>query len=304
VFAYVKGYVARVERRQLEYFLAVVDHGSFTAAAKALYVAQPSLSQAVRSLERELGADLFHRLHRGVRLTPAGEALLVPARQAIRDIATARAAVQEVVGLAGGRLDLSMLPALAMDPIAPVVGVFRARHPAVAFSIRQPEERRRVADDVRTGVAEIGIVDQAEALDELESAELCRQELLAVLPPDTDRDDTPMGWDELLDRGLIVGTPGTLVRDIVDAWGHDQGRRVRPAVELGRRESGVYFVLAGAGVAAMPGPLAQHAATLGAVLRPLAVDHSRVVWMTWRPGPLSPAADAFRRTVHEVLRKT
>lgn len=293
-----------MERRQLEYFLAVVDHGSFTAAAKALYVAQPSLSQAVRTLEGEVGAHLFHRLHRGVRLTPAGHALLAPARQAIRDIATGRAAVQEVVGLTGGHLDISMLPALAMDPIAPVVGAFRKEHPGVSFRIRQPEERNRVVDDVRTGVAELGIVEQAEGVEELQSETLSRQELIAVLPPDTRRDDTPVSWGELLERGLIAGTPGTLVRDFVDAWGTEHGTPSHPAVELGRRESGVYFVLAGAGAAAMPAPLAEHAAMLGAVLRPLATNLTRVVWMIWRPGPLSPAARSFQQTVHEVLELT
>ncbi len=51
-----------MERRQLEYFLAVVEHGGFTAAATALHVAQPSLSHAIRSLEREFGGRLFHRV--------------------------------------------------------------------------------------------------------------------------------------------------------------------------------------------------------------------------------------------------
>lgn len=290
-----------MERRQLEYFLAVVDHGSFTAAAKAVFVAQPSLSQAVRALERELGADLFHRLPHGVRLTSAGHALVASARRAIRDIATGRAAVQEVVGLTGGHLDLSMLPALAMEPIAPVVGAFRAQHPGVSFCIRQPEERHRVVDDVRTGRAEIGFVEQAERIDELESETLRRHELHAVLPPDSPHEESPATWQDLLKIGLIAGTPGTLVRDIVDAWGHQHGIPTRPAVEVGRRESGVYFVLAGAGAAAMPAPLARHAALLGAVVRPLADDISREVLMISRPGALSPAARTFRQTVREVL---
>jgi DNA-binding transcriptional LysR family regulator len=292
-----------VERRQLEYFLAVVDHGSFTAAAQALFVAQPSLSQAVRSLERELRADLFFRVPRGVLLTPAGEALLLPARQAIRDLATARAAVQQVVGLTGGRLDITMLPALALDPMAPIVAAFRHRYPDVRIAVRQPEETRRVYDDVRTGTTEMGFLDQREVLvDELETEEICRQDMLAVLPPGTERDDSPVSWEEMLDRGLIVGTPGTVVRNTVEAWAREHGRRVLPAVELGRRESGVYLVVAGAGVAAFPAPLAALARSLGAVVRPLAMNEPRVISMCWRTGPLSPAADAFRSLVREHVR--
>src|SRR5689334_24063394 len=58
-------YSARMERRQLEYFLAVVEHGGFTNAARAMYVAQPSLSHAIAALEAELGGALFHRLPHG-----------------------------------------------------------------------------------------------------------------------------------------------------------------------------------------------------------------------------------------------
>ena len=92
-----------MERRQLEYFIAVVEHGGFTAAALALHVAQPSLSHAIRALEREFGGSLFHRLPHGVVLTAAGEALVRPAQQVLRDLSTAGSLVREVLGLEGGR---------------------------------------------------------------------------------------------------------------------------------------------------------------------------------------------------------
>jgi DNA-binding transcriptional LysR family regulator len=63
-----------VDARQLEYFLAVVDHGGVNRAAAALYLAQPSLSQSIRALERDLGHQLFHRVGRRLVLTDAGQA--------------------------------------------------------------------------------------------------------------------------------------------------------------------------------------------------------------------------------------
>jgi DNA-binding transcriptional LysR family regulator len=80
--------------RHLEYFLAIVDHGGFNRAASALYVSQPSLSQAVRTLERDLGTDLFHRIGRRAVLTEAGKALIDPAREAVRSLRTARSSVE------------------------------------------------------------------------------------------------------------------------------------------------------------------------------------------------------------------
>lgn len=98
--------VARVERRHLEYFLAVVECGSFTSAARMLDIAPPSLSHAVASLERELGCDLFERLGRGVKLTLAGEALVEPAQRTLRSFALAHGAVRGAMETGFGRLSI------------------------------------------------------------------------------------------------------------------------------------------------------------------------------------------------------
>ena len=68
-----------MELRQLQYAVAVIDHGGFTRAAAAMYVSQPSLSQGVANLESELGTPLFHRVGRRVVLTAAGQAFAEPA---------------------------------------------------------------------------------------------------------------------------------------------------------------------------------------------------------------------------------
>lgn len=295
-----------MERRQLEYFLSVVDNGSFTAAAAVLHVAQPSLSQAVRTLERELGAELLHRLPRGIALTAAGEALLAPARQVMRDLRTAQSAVQEVIGLTGGRLDLAMLPALALAPLAPVLGEFRRRFPRVQIAIAQPEESAMVSDLVRTGQAELGFLNHpGETVEELEVEALCSQALMAVLPPGTRLPKgRPLSWDYLLDRGLISGTRGTLVRDLVERWAAENGRSATLAIELGRRETALYLVLAGAGAAAFPSPLATLAESLGAVVRPLSHRLPRDIALCHRRGPLSPAAAMFLAVTRGQVGKT
>ena len=105
-----------MESRRLRHFLAVADHGGFTAAAQAVYVSQPALSLAVKELEAEVGASLFIRNRRTVRLTAAGEALVGPARQVIRDLETGQAAVAAVAGLVAGNLTMASLPTLVADP--------------------------------------------------------------------------------------------------------------------------------------------------------------------------------------------
>src|SRR4051794_7752041 len=93
---------APLELNQLRYFEAVARHLHFTRAAQELNVAQPSVSQQLGKLEKELGADLFHRMKRRVALTPAGEVLLPRARRLLADLEEARAEVQELTGLRKG----------------------------------------------------------------------------------------------------------------------------------------------------------------------------------------------------------
>src|SRR3954468_917905 len=172
-----------MDLRKLELFVAVVDTGGFTAAADAVHVAQPSISLAVKELEREVGTALLVRSRHGVELTAAGSALLGPARRALRDVAIAGAAVAEVVGLRAGRLDLAALPTLAADPVAGIVGRFRGRHPEVSVGLLAPSEASDVADAVRSGRAEIGITEAGPHNAGLAEIELAAQELVVARPP-------------------------------------------------------------------------------------------------------------------------
>src|SRR6266568_2300138 len=173
-----------MERRQLEYFLAVVERSGFTSAAHALHVTQPSLSHGIACLEREVGAPLFHRLSRGATLTAAGEALVGPARQVLRDFGTAHAAVQHVAGLTAGHLDIVSLTTLAVHPLALLAGSMQQRDPRVDLRISGPPHSKAIPDMVRAGVHEIGLTDSARNLEGLESLRLRSDEMLLVLAGD------------------------------------------------------------------------------------------------------------------------
>lgn len=102
-----------MQLQQLRYFTAVADTRHFTRAAEREHVAQPSLSQQIRSLERELGAELFHRARGHITLTDAGETLLPLARRILADAETARREVQEVAQLRRGGSASAPRPASA-----------------------------------------------------------------------------------------------------------------------------------------------------------------------------------------------
>src|SRR5947208_16101449 len=99
--------------RQLHYFLAIADEGSFTRASERLLVAQPSLSQQIKSLEQELGGPLLERLPKGVRLTAAGNAFLTEARAAVTHAGRARRDARSALGLLAGDLEVATVTSVA-----------------------------------------------------------------------------------------------------------------------------------------------------------------------------------------------
>jgi LysR family carnitine catabolism transcriptional activator len=280
-----------MDLRRLRLFLAVVDHGSFTAAADVVHVAQPAVSLAVRELEAELGAPLLVRSRQGARLTPAGEALVGPARQTLRDVENAAAAVAAVTGLVAGRLDLASLPTLAADPVADLVGRFRVAHPAVSVRLGAPQDLEELADSVRAGTAEVGITEQGAANRGLVEVRLGEQELFAVSPRESPT--SALRLDRLAHVPLVLSPAGSSLRDVVDTALADAGVRAEVAVETAQRDALIPLVLAGAGTTFLPTTLARAAGQLGATVRPTTPRLRRTIVIVHREGELGPAAARF-----------
>jgi DNA-binding transcriptional LysR family regulator len=285
-----------MDLRQLSYVVAVVDHGGFTRAAEAMHVAQPSLSQAVRTLEGELGTELFHRTSRSVVLTEAGRALLEPARQALRDAANGRAAVAAIIGLEAGHLDLVCLPTLAVYPAAELIGRFRRAHPKVTVRMVEPEDADAVADRVRDGSSEVGLAELPITAADIETHALETQEYVALIPTDLHPSLTRRGQitiRSLAAQPLITSPPGTSTRRQIDEAFTATGLHATVAVETDHREAIGPLVTAGAGIAVLPRRLARDVATTGVVIADITPPITRDVGLIHRSGPLSPAARAF-----------
>ena len=281
-----------MEIAQLRYALAVVDHGTFTAAASACHIAQPSLSHAIRALERDLGVPLFHRVGRHTTLTSAGEAFVPAAREVLRSLETLRADVDAVAGLVAGRLDVVALPTLAVDPVTPLVGAFRRAHPQVTVRLANPERTTELLRRVRDGESEIGITELPAGDERIVARPLVRQELVAVLPPGTAR-TRGLDLGELARQPLVSQPAGTSLRDAIDAALASIGHAPTVAVETEQREALVALVLAGAGTAVLPRPMAEVAGRQGAVVISLRPRLWREIGIVHRAAPISPAARAF-----------
>jgi LysR family cyn operon transcriptional activator len=124
-----------VDLHFVTYFVAVVDHGGITKAAQALYISQPSLSQAIRTLERRLGATLFDRTGRRLVLTDAGRTFDLAARRILADVERAKAKVTAVRELEFGRVDVVSYSAFSIDPMVELVRRFRANFPKIVVRV-------------------------------------------------------------------------------------------------------------------------------------------------------------------------
>jgi LysR family carnitine catabolism transcriptional activator len=264
-------------------------------------VAQPSLSHAIKAVEREVGAQLFHRLSRGVKLTAAGEALLRPAQQVLRDFAAARVAVQMVSDLTAGRLDIVAQTTLAVHPLADLVGNFRKAYPAVVVGIEDPEHAAAVAEMVRNGQSELGLTEFSVPVEDLRTYELPDQEILVVLPPDTEiGPEESLTVAQVITFDLIVTPPGTNSRAILESALSGAGVPLRVAIETPHRAAIVPLVLTGAGATLLPRSMAEDAARQGARIATLDPPVVHRVQLLWRREPLSPAGRAFVRMVMEA----
>lgn len=144
-----------MELRHLRYFVAVAEELSFTAASVRLRLAQPSLSQQIRDLEREVGTSLFVRTSRRVELTAAGAAFLKDAR-AILAQAGAAAAQARAIGLGQlGTLDIGMTGSVLLGPLGSLVASFSAQFPKVTLRLHEmsPHQQQEALRTRRTDIS-------------------------------------------------------------------------------------------------------------------------------------------------------
>ncbi len=278
-----------MDLRQMEYAVAVAERGSINAAAEALRVAQPSVSQAIRALEAELGVALFDRLASGARPTDAGLAFLGPARLALRDAANARAAVDAAAALEHGTLDIVCLATLAVAPASALVGELRRRHPGITVRLGQPESAASLAESIRVGDAEIGITELGRLDADLVTHQLSTQDFV-VLVPRSEARSSPMAVEQLSRSPVVTAPEGTSTRRQLDEALGVLGLVPRIAVETENREAIVALVAAGAGVALVPRSMAGLTSGGEVAVREITPRLRRSIGIVHRSGPLSPAA--------------
>ncbi|MEC9373648.1 MAG: LysR substrate-binding domain-containing protein [Planctomycetota bacterium] len=170
-----------MELHQLRYVLAVAETGGFIRAAEACGIAQPSLSQQIIKLERELGTPLFDRLGRSVALTDAGRALLPHARNALQAVREAERAVREDPAGGKGPLAVGAIPTIAPYLLPPVVKSFTRAFPHAELTIRE-DLTERMIDALKRAEIDLAILSPPIDDDAIETEDLFHEPFLVAVP--------------------------------------------------------------------------------------------------------------------------
>ncbi|MFE9257764.1 LysR family transcriptional regulator [Streptomyces sp. NPDC006879] len=244
-----------MQLQQLRYFTAVAETRHFTRAAERVHVSQPSLSQQIRSLERELGAELFSRARGHVALTEAGEALLPLARRILADADTARLEVQELAQLRRGRVRLGATPSLCTGLLPEVLRSYHAAHPNIRLLIEEGGSHDLVRLLAR-GALDLALVvlPLPPSAPALTTVELLQEDLVVIssssAPPPGRNGQVRLV--DLRDEPLVMFRHGYDLRELTVAACRAEGFEPSFTVEGGELDAVLGFVRAGLGVAVVP----------------------------------------------------
>jgi DNA-binding transcriptional LysR family regulator len=236
---------------QLEYFAAIADAASFTVASERLLIAQPSLSQQVAALEKEVGCRLFERLPRGVRLTPAGRDFLPEARACVLAARRAKRAAQSAAQVTTGTLEIATVNSMGIGILPEAIAQWRRAHPAVATSLSFFAHHELLEAAVTSGVGDFAI-GPVPARWSGEIMPVGSEEFVVVLPPGQGRNSHVIDVAELADHDWVVFGGGHGLAEWTTAACAAAGFHPRTAAEVTEVTAAVRLAAAGLGPALVP----------------------------------------------------
>lgn len=293
---------------QLEAVVAVVDYGSYAAAADVLRISQPSLTRRIQRCETDLGLALFTRVGRRMQVTDAGRSVLGPARRMLQEANGLRALADAQQALTAGTLRIGALPSLVATHVPELVARFHAAHPDVRIEVTGAVDSAELLDAVDLGRIDLGVADVATAGPGVEVRLLEEQRFAIVLPglrnvAEREAEHTPptITGDELATHTLVTLPRGTSMRAVTDEAYARFGVQPPRVIVTTQRDALTRFATAGVGLTVVPERLADWAAANGARVRRFPAPVTRSIGLLVRHDSVrTPAVSAFLRLAERV----
>ncbi|MBU9853527.1 LysR family transcriptional regulator [Rahnella aceris] len=249
--------MSHIELRHLRYFIAVAEELHFGRAAERLHMSQPPLSQQIQALETHLGAALFYRNNRSVRLTQAGQAFLPEARQILQRVGEASAQAARIHRGESGNLTLGLTSSAPfLRRVSRTLHRFRLTYPDVNIRIEQLNSKQQI-EPLLEGKLDLGIMRNGELPEELEHHLVLSEPLIAVVHKDHPLNALKEGeltFQHLADQPFVFFSKdvGTSLYD--DILGQLKVQGITPYItqEVGEPLTIIGLVAAGLGVSILP----------------------------------------------------
>jgi DNA-binding transcriptional LysR family regulator len=273
---------------QLAYFAAVVEHGSFTRAARALHVSQPALSHQIAQLEREAGAPLLERLPRAVKPTALGERLLPHARGTVAAADQAHTAAQQVGNLQAGELRVGALLSVSLGIVPATVRAWRAAHPEVQIELLEYASVETLTAAMLAGAADVAIGPPPARWGGPQRAIGAETFVVALSPDDPLLHAPRVRLQALKDRPWVLYAPEFGLSRLVTEACAAAGFAPRPAARAHHTATALELAAAGVGPALVPGNVVGPA--FASSTRPLDPPLTRELVAVTRAEPTGPVA--------------
>lgn len=239
----------RVNLNQLETFVHVAEHGSFSKAALVLGVAQPALSRQVRALEIELHETLLLRNGRGVQLTDAGRRLLQHCQDILHLVSQAKEDLLAQRNEPVGQITIAMPPTLARLHTLPLIQAFQAELPQARLAITEGFSTH-LTEWLLTGRTDLALIYSPEPLPALEILPL-RQERLCLLSPVDQAPQRALSLRQLARYPLVMPQRGHIFRSLMESAAAMAGVQLNVVWEVSSVPAILDLVAAGIGHAAL-----------------------------------------------------
>jgi LysR family nitrogen assimilation transcriptional regulator len=239
-----------MELKHLASFVAIVDGGSFSRAAAALNLSQPSLSRQIALLEAELGQRLLQRTGRGVAPTAAGEAFLVHARQMLDSSRRALDELRDLNANPSGRVVVGMPPRVALGLSAPLVRQFRERFPQAVITVLEGLSLG-LREALIGGRLDLALLFDPQPSPQLKLEPLMRERLMLVAPPGS-RLPPRASLASLASYPMVLPSAPNAIRSLVDRHLAPRGITLEVLAEVGAVQTVMTLVAQGMGCTILP----------------------------------------------------
>ncbi|MEU2794899.1 LysR family transcriptional regulator [Streptomyces sp. NPDC007117] len=288
-----------MEMHQLRYFAAIVDEGTFTAAAHRLHVSQSGISTQVAKLELELGQQLLYRSGRRIRLTPAGEAVLPLAKNALATLEAIKHTAAEFADALRGRVRLGMIMGCSIPAFLDTIADLSHTHPGIEVSLHEGYSDDLQAQ-VLAGSLDLALIGYAGSVAPgLETGIVIDEPITAAVPAGHPLDRPDLRLRDLRDERILCLCPGTGIRAAYEDSCHSIGLRPRVDIDASSPVTLLRLAERGAGVAILSASSTQGFSGQAIPLAD-AATHARLGLIT-RQGQHPPAVQLLRTRLLAAL---